>query len=149
MSILGRMRWITLRVRPAIEAVFARHGLDVGEFDVLSTLLRAGPPYRLRPTELYRSLMISSGGLTARLDRLAKRGWVTRTEAGSDKRSLLVELTAQGRAVAEASFREDMMVERELISALSEQDRSALAELLERLALVVRQAPDERQEEER
>ncbi|HEU6440951.1 MAG TPA: MarR family transcriptional regulator, partial [Microvirga sp.] len=58
MAILGRARWITLAARPTIEAVFKTHGLDSGEADVLFTLLRSGPPYRLRPTELFRSLMI-------------------------------------------------------------------------------------------
>ncbi|WP_181141534.1 hypothetical protein [Ciceribacter selenitireducens] len=70
MATLGRARWITLKVRSAVEAVFARRDLDTGEFDVLSTLLRFGPPYRLRPTELFTQLMISSGGLTNRLMRL-------------------------------------------------------------------------------
>src|SRR5437899_5878438 len=74
MAIIGRARRITLHLRPPIEAVFARHGLDAGEFDVLSTLRRAGPPYRLTPTELYRTLMISSGGLTDRLTRLEAAG---------------------------------------------------------------------------
>ena len=76
MAIFGRARWITLKVRPPIEAVFAGAEFDTGEFDVLATLLRSGPPYRLRPTELYRSLMISSGGLTDRLDRLQKAGLI-------------------------------------------------------------------------
>lgn len=148
MAILGRMRWITLQARPEIEAVFTRHGLDTGEFDVLSTLLRAGPPYRLRPTELFRSLMISSGGLTARLDRLASRGLITRAEASSDKRSLPVELTAQGRALVEAAFREDMLVERKLIAGLSDSDRGQLAKLLERLAMIIGQAPEEQGQSE-
>ena len=142
MAILGRLRWITLQVRPSIEAVFARHGIDTGEFDVLSTLLRSGPPYRLRPTELYRSLMISSGGLTARLDRLGKRGLIQRTDAGKDKRSLPVELTEEGRALAQAAFREDMAVERELLSGLSEEETRDLAERLERLALHISTALD-------
>ncbi len=148
MAILGRMRWITLQARPEIEAVFARHDLDTGEFDVLSTLLRAGPPYRLRPTELFRSLMISSGGLTARLDRLTNRGLIARAEASSDKRSLPVELTAQGRALVEAAFREDMLVERKLISGLPENERGQLAKLLESLALAVGQAMDEQSQSE-
>lgn len=146
MAILGRMRWITLQVRPEIEAVFARHDLDTGEFDVLSTLLRAGPPYRLRPTELFRSLMISSGGLTARLDRLTNRGLITRAEASRDKRSLPVELTAGGRALVEAAFREDMLVERKLISGLSDHERAQLAKLLEKLALAVGQAAQEQRQ---
>src|SRR6218665_816216 len=97
MSILGRARWITLLARPSIEAVFAKHGVDSGEFDVLATLLRSGSPYRLRPTELYRSLMISSGGLTDRLSRLEKRGLIARVADPADARSRMVELTVDGR----------------------------------------------------
>ncbi len=137
MAILGRARRITLASRPRIEAVFKDHGLDSGEFDVIATLRRSGPPYRLRPTELYQSLMISSGGLSDRLARLESQGLVVRKASEADARSLLVELTAKGRRVAEAAFREDMAVERELIAALSSADRKALAGLLSKLATAI------------
>jgi DNA-binding MarR family transcriptional regulator len=133
MGIIGRMRWITLQLRPPIEAIFVRHGLDSGEFDVISTLRRAGPPYRLRPTELFRSLMISSGGLTARLDRLAKAGLVTRESAPDDARSLLVTLTPQGSALAEAAFREDMAFESDAVGALDAEELRSLEALLRKL----------------
>lgn len=135
MAVLGRARWIALKVRPPIESVFAAHGLDTGEFDVLSTLLRQGPPYRLRPTELFRSLMISSGGLTDRLNRLAKAGLIHRPAAEGDARSLPVELTEEGRLRAETAFREDMRVEAALLAGLSEDEQATLAELLRKLAL--------------
>jgi DNA-binding MarR family transcriptional regulator len=135
MAVLGRARWITLKVRPAIEAIFDRHGLDTGEFDVVATLLRSGPPYRLRPTELYRSLMISSGGLTNRLARLEKAGLVRRAESGSDARSLPVELTGKGRATAEAAIRADMECEAALLAGLSGEEQEALGRLLSKLAL--------------
>jgi DNA-binding MarR family transcriptional regulator len=137
MAVLGRARWITLQVRPAIERVFELHGLDTGEFDVLSTLLRSGPPYRLRPTELYRSLMISSGGLTDRLTRLEKAGLVRRVRSDADARSLLVELTASGRKRAELAFRDDMAVEKTLLSALTAEERAELGRLLAKLATQV------------
>lgn len=135
MEVLGRARRIVLSSRPAIEAVFARHGLDAGEFDVLSTLRRSGPPYALRPTELYRSLMISSGGLTDRLNRLVRSGMITRPPSPEDGRSLLVQLTDKGRAAAEAALREDMAVEAGMLAVLSDAERKALAGLLRKLAL--------------
>ena len=135
MSVLGRARWITLQVRPAIERVFGRHSLDTGEFDVLATLLRSGAPYRLRPTELYKSLMISSGGLTDRLARLETAGLVRRAPSEADARSLLVELTAAGRKRAEAAFREDMAVEKALLGGLTSAEREQLGRLLAKLAL--------------
>ena len=139
MAILGRARWLTLKVRPPIEAIFAKAGLDTGEFDVLATLLRSGPPYQLRPTELYRSLMISSGGLTNRLDRLEKAGLIRRAETEEDARTLPVELTKEGRARAEMAFREDMKVEAELLSTLSAEEKKDLERLLRKLVLALDQ----------
>lgn len=137
MQIVGRARRITLALRRDIEAVFARHGLDAGEFDVVATLRRSGPPYRLRPTELYKLLMISSGGLTDRLARLEAQGLVRRAPSPDDGRSLIVELTEAGSARAEAALREDMAVELEMISGLTAGERAELARLLRKLALQV------------
>lgn len=134
MAILGRMRVITKSVRPPIEEIFARYGLDGGTFDVLATLLRSGSPYRLRPTELFEMLMMSSGGLTDRLRRLEDAGLITRKASSEDRRSLLVQLTAKGRRIAEAAFREDMALEATLLKELDPEDRSALAALLQKLA---------------
>jgi DNA-binding MarR family transcriptional regulator len=133
MGILGRMRWLTLKVRTPIEAVFARAGLATGEFDVLATLLRSGAPYRLRPTELYRSLMISSGGLTDRLDRLEKAELIRRGEPQGDARSLPVELTREGRRRVETAFREDMKIEAQLLAGLSGKELKTLEGLLRKL----------------
>lgn len=134
MAIIGRARRITLALRPGIEAIFKVHGLDAGEFDVLASILRAGAPYRLRPTELYRALMISSGGLTDRLMRLEERGLIRRVSAPDDKRSLLVELTKQGQRRAEAAFREDMAHEKKMLSGLTAEERKTLAALLAKFA---------------
>lgn len=111
--------------------------LDTGEFDVLATLLRSGTPYQLRPTELFKSLMISSGGLTNRLLRLERAGLVNRRPSQSDARSLLVELTSKGRDLAERAFREDMAVEAQLLDGLSDKERAELTKLLARLVSIV------------
>ncbi len=137
MAILGRARRLALLAGPGIEAIFARHGLDRGEFDVISTLRRSGPPYRLTPTELYSSLMVSSGGLTHRLARLEKAGLVRREKSSSDGRSVEAVLTAAGIALAEAAFREDMALEARICAHLGPADRAALADLLRRLLIGV------------
>src|SRR3954453_23073865 len=89
-DVLNRARRLTLETRRDIEANFKRHGLDSGEFDVLATLRRSGEPYALRPTELYQSLMISSGGLTARLDRLEAAGLIRPRAHEDDARRVRV-----------------------------------------------------------
>lgn len=138
MAILGRARLATVLARGPIERVFASYGLDTGEFDVLATLRRSGAPYQLRPTELFKSLMISSGGLTDRLVRLERAGLVRRRPSQSDARSLLVELTSKGRELAERAFRDDMAAESQLLDGLSGKEREQLAKLLTRLVCVVR-----------
>lgn len=78
--------------------------------------------------------MVSSGGMTHRLNKLAQAGLITRCAMEEDGRSLLVELTASGRQKAEAAFREDMALEAKLLGGLSDEEQAQLADLLRRLA---------------
>lgn len=133
--ILARAGRITRDAARRIDEVFARHGLDAGEFYVLSALRRASAPYQLRPTEIFRALMISSGGLTDRLNRLERAGLIRRLGAADDKRSLLVELTEDGRDRVERAFREDMALENALVESLSADEREHLVRLLRKLAI--------------
>jgi DNA-binding MarR family transcriptional regulator len=135
MGILGRAYWITRKVRGRIEESFASVGIDAGEFDVLASLRRAGAPFILRPTELYKALLISSGGLTNRLTRLERAGFVRRKASSEDARSIVVELTAAGKECVEAAIRADMGIEAAYISRLAAKDREKLAELLRLLIL--------------
>jgi DNA-binding MarR family transcriptional regulator len=135
MAILGRAMRVANMVRPSIEATFAAFDLDRGEFDVIATLRRSGPPYRLTPTDMYTSLMISSGGLTHRLDRLEKAGLIRREKSPHDGRSMLVALTDKGIARAEEAFRTDMASELTFLEALDPTEREQLAGLLRRLIL--------------
>lgn len=137
MAILGRANRIANLVRPSIEKTFAGFGLDRGEFDVIATLRRAGPPYRLIPTELYTSLMLSSGGLTHRLDRLEKRGLIAREKSAKDGRSLPVALTPAGAALSEKAFRADMASELAFLDGLNTAERTALADLLKKLIVSI------------
>src|SRR5438093_12188093 len=52
------------------------YGLTIQDWELLSALRRVGPPYRLTPTHLASDLMLSSGAMTARLDRLEKAGLI-------------------------------------------------------------------------
>src|SRR5687768_17999632 len=83
MAVLGRLADASERImRDHMNPLFARAGLQSGEFDVLATLRRSGPPFALSPTSLYEAAMISSGGMTNRLDRLEKAGLVERQQIG-------------------------------------------------------------------
>lgn len=133
MAILGRAFRLSNLVRPSIEETFAAHGIDRGEFDVIATLRRSGTPYKLTPTQMYASLMISSGGLTHRLIRLEKAGLIRREKSPADGRSVFVALTPKGRELAEQAFRVDMASELDFLKHLDQPDRDALAALLRKL----------------
>lgn len=133
MAILGRARRLANLVSPSIAETFAGFGLDRGEFDVIGTLRRSGPPYKLTPTEMYTLLMLSSGGLTHRLDRLEKAGLIRREKSERDGRSVAVVLTEAGFALAESAFRADMGNEIKFLQGLSTGERDALAGLLRKL----------------
>ena len=134
MGVLGRINRISLLVAEPIAAVMSEHGIDRGEFDVLASLRREGKPHELTPTRLYTSLMLSSGGLTNRLKRLARKGLIGRRPDPSDGRGELVCLTAAGRRVVDAVVDRDMNVEAALLQALTAQQHDALEGLLRRLA---------------
>lgn len=129
MAVVGRINRLALRFGDSIAKLMAEYGLERGEFDVLAALRRAGEPNELTPTQLYRSLMLSSGGLTNRLKRLAAKGMIARRRDPNDGRSDLVCLTAAGREAVDQAFTADMALEAELIANLG-QDRLAELSLL-------------------
>ena len=77
-AIFGRITRIERYQAAALREVWRRHQVDSGEYDVLAALYRSGPDHRLTPTELYRSVLVSSATMTERLDRLERRGLITR-----------------------------------------------------------------------
>ena len=104
------------------DEVFGRFGLSRGEVGALSALRVAGPPYRLSPTRLSRGLMLSSAGVTSRIDRLERRGFVRRLADPDDRRGVLIELTDQGREVVDAAVAALAISDRQLLERLDPQE---------------------------
>lgn len=113
-----------------VEAAFAEVGLSAGEFDVLASLLHA-PDRTSKPSVLARVGMLSSAGMTHRLDLLERAGLVERRPDPSDRRATLVVLTAAGEAKAIEAARVHVAAEAELLDALRPSDRADLRRLLE------------------
>ncbi|MPZ83842.1 MAG: MarR family transcriptional regulator [Actinophytocola sp.] len=122
----GRLGQLTAVLLPAVERVFARHGLRGGEFDVLAALRRAGRPYTMIPSELSAVLMMSRAGMTNRLDRLEAAGLVDRRLDPADRRSFRIVLTDKGLETVDAALTEHAANIGRLISVLSEDERAAL-----------------------
>jgi DNA-binding MarR family transcriptional regulator len=134
-GIVGRVSRLGRELEQRLEPVYREHGLEPGWHDVLATLRRSGPPYRLRPTEFTSTLMLTSSGTTKRLDRLEQAGLITRGPDPEDRRGTLITLTAAGRALIDAVTEAHMENERRLLSALTEAEQRRLADLLRKLQL--------------
>jgi DNA-binding MarR family transcriptional regulator len=131
--LLGRL----LRAAALADAELARglsaHHLQPGWFDLLAALRRAGPPYVLRPGELMRATMLSSAGMTKRLDRLVDAGLVERRPDPDDRRGTQVLLTAAGRRTIDDALPVHVANEERLLARLSEREQRTLGKLLEKL----------------
>ncbi len=114
---------------------FGDHGISRPSWDILATLRRSGPPYRLSPTDLYRAVMRTSGAMTRRIDILERAGWVARTPDPADRRGIVVTLTAAGLALVDALAEGHVENERLLLAALNDAEQRALADLLRKLLL--------------
>ena len=134
MAVLGRLSEVAERVmRDHLNPLFADAGLQPGEFDVLATLRRSGDPYMLSPTRLYEAAMISSGGMTNRLDRLERAGLVERRPDPNDRRGKLIALTAAGRRLVDETLTRHVANEERLLSALTAAEQEKLNALLRKL----------------
>ena len=103
LSVLPRVTRLARHLDRERRAAFAQHDLEAYEFDVLSALRRAGPPYELTPGQLVRETLVGSGTMTNRLDRLSARGLIERRADPEDGRGRRVRLTEQGRDRANAA----------------------------------------------
>lgn len=133
MQVIGRVSRLVPLLEEGLRPPFAAEGLGDGEFDVLASLRRAGDPFVLTPTQLTESMMVTSGAVTKRVDRLVAKGLVTRVASPTDGRGRLIALTAEGVALVDRLVVEHVANERRLLAALTPDQCGALAGLLRTL----------------
>jgi DNA-binding MarR family transcriptional regulator len=90
--------------RRAVEAMAKGSQVKTGELFVLLALRRTVPDHALRPTDLFRTLLVTSGAMSKRIDKLVKLGLVERVEGGGDRRSWLIRLTKPGHDLADRAI---------------------------------------------
>lgn len=135
MKIFGRMLRLMKHLGKEWAQAMAQFGFREGEFDVLATLRRAGEPYRLSPTQLYKSLLVTSGAMTNRLSHLEQLGLIRRIADPDDKRSTLVSLTPHGQERIEQALIVHTQTQNALLSNLSDAQRAQLESLLRELLM--------------
>lgn len=135
MLVLSRVTRLARRLDLERRAAFASHDLEPWEFDVLSSLRRAGAPYELTPGALMNELLVSSGTMTNRIDRLEREGLVSRSPAPDDRRAVLVSLTPTGKERVDEALISLLACERQILSALDPGRAETLGDLLRLLLL--------------
>jgi len=133
LQVTARLTRIGAHLARRQEAVFGRFGLGRGEVGALSALRIAGPPYRLSPTHLAKGLMLSSAGVTSRIDRLERRGFVRRLDDPNDRRGVLIELTDAGLEVVDAAVAALTVSDRQLMERFDPEELTQLEGLLRKL----------------
>lgn len=133
MTTMARLLRVGLVLAPLLERVFTARGLGKGEFDVLATLRRQGDPFTMTPSTMARLLLLSPGAMTNRLDRLDNAGHVRRAHDPHNRRSVLVTLTPDGRALVDEALEAHLANEQQLLGALSPAERRRLDASLRRL----------------
>ncbi|GAB4210750.1 MAG: MarR family transcriptional regulator [Synechococcales cyanobacterium] len=130
MGVIGRIGRLSKHLEKKLQETFSDFDLNGGEFDVLATLRRSGQPYQLSPTELFQTMMVSSGTMTHRVDRLEQTGLVERIPDPSDRRGTLIRLTDKGFAVIEKAVEAHVANLHRILIVFNEEERQILARLL-------------------
>jgi DNA-binding MarR family transcriptional regulator len=132
-GVVTRLARVRAHLDAAVASVFTRFDLSPADFQVIVTLRRAGEPYRLAQARLMTQLALTSGTISVRIDRLARRGVVVREPDPDDARISLVRLTDEGLRLFDAVAPVHLANEERLLSVLDQREREQLAGLLRRL----------------
>lgn len=132
--LIGRLLRTASLIDVQLADGLADFDLQPGWFDLLAALRRAGKPYQLNPTQLMQATMLSSAGMTKRLDRMTEADLVERHPDPSDRRGTLVRLTRRGLRTIDAALPVHVRNEARVLGALSAGERRALNELLRKLS---------------
>lgn len=135
LMVISRILTLFKRLEQSADRALEPYGLTLAQFDVLAALLRAGPPYQLSPTQLGRLVIITSGAITNRIDRLELMGLVSRTPSQDDRRGLLVGLTPAGLERINAAAAARIEDARRNLAPLSEREQDAVTDALRKLLI--------------
>ncbi|WP_395361400.1 MarR family winged helix-turn-helix transcriptional regulator [Streptomyces sp. YH02] len=133
-QLFARIQRLARVVDKSARAAAAAHGVEHGEFDVLTTLQRSGPPYTLTAGALLKASMVTSGAITNRIDKMEAKGLVERVRDGDDRRTIKIRLTEHGHEVTRAAFADHLANYAQL---LADVDRDVVEETAEGLRHVL------------
>lgn len=135
LGVLGRIYRLSRHIERSIDQKLGRFGIDGADLEILEALERSGADGRLSPTELSEAVMMTSGGMTGRLERLRRAGLVERQPDPADRRSVSVVLTSKGRETVQRVLPLHAEAARECLRSLEPEQVASLEELLRSMLL--------------
>ncbi|AFJ01739.1 transcriptional regulator, MarR family [Methylophaga frappieri] len=142
-QIAARILRLAKSLEQAVAALHLQHGLKQGEFDVLAALRRSPHP-SLTPSALYQTMLLSSGAMTSRLDRLEKKRLIQRQHCQQDRRSIKVALTEKGKQCIDTIYPAHFALLSSLLNSLEKQEKTGLVKLLKSTSLSITQTDPEK-----
>ncbi len=133
MGVVGRLLLVARLADERLSAPLRERGLERGWFDLLAALRRAGRPYELNPKALMEAVMLSSGGMTKRLDTMERAGLIERRPDPADRRGTLVRLTPAGKRAIDRAVQLHVANEDRVLAPLGQNEVRALDGLLRAL----------------
>ncbi|MEQ1974407.1 MarR family transcriptional regulator [Xenorhabdus sp. SGI240] len=128
MGVIGRLCRINKIIEQRLQHAFKEHGLSAIEFDILATLRRNNIP--ITPTELYQSVMLTSGAMSTRIEHMVQRGLIGRIANEEDRRSCKVFLTSEGKALIDKAVESHLENQKAILEPLTEIQQEQLVTLL-------------------
>jgi DNA-binding MarR family transcriptional regulator len=135
LQVIGRLLRCAEYCERAVIVILQPFGLSIADFDVLNTLRRVGDQHGSKPSDMARSSLITTGAMTARLDRLERAGLIRRMPDPADRRGVLIRLTSRGTKVASQALQEVIAGNQAFLKPLSRQQQDSIAAALKLLLL--------------
>lgn len=121
-QVFGRLNRVARLLDNNLKVFFQQHGLGIADYDLMAALFRMGPPYQAKPSSIARSSLLTSAGVTLRVDRLVESGMVRRLNDLDDRRSVYVQLTPAGADVVSRVAQLNRERQRRMLEALSAEE---------------------------
>ena len=133
LQVFGRLNRVARLLDNNLRAFFQEHGLGIADYDLMAALFRVGPPYMAKPSSLARSSLLTSAGITLRVDRMVKTGMVERIRDLNDRRSVYVQLTDQGLELVSRVALLNRERQRRMLDSLTSADAAVLEDVFRKL----------------
>ena len=135
MEIVGRILKLSKILEKSASKALSSYGIHYTDLDVLATIKRSGNPYELTPSQLIKSVLITSGAMTALLNRLTKLELIYRSQDSKDGRIKLVGLTPKGSKLIDKAIETRFNEAKDSISVLNKKENTELSALLKKLLI--------------